>query len=270
MCTSCAQSSPPPPWSPSWSWSLPALVKRSEKQSWWDFAFWQMKSQVLYVWFVWFSIWKVKSQDWYVWSVGFCMPANWQTWLGSASWASLNYLHWASHRQCLGKLTIITIIIIIIITVITIAIVLISSSSLSSLLSLYSYPHHHRHHYFHCTHDHHHHRHHFCHCTHDHHHHRHHYFHDLYLPRYDWMRNEPNDWHGQNCLTFLKWGVSVMIVIENIIMFVIIKIILKMMTWRVFHRQDPVGFGIYHWNDWDCKQLARCKTKQTKCTSEIN
>merc|ERR1712012_407719 len=43
---------------------------------------------------------------------------------------------------------------------------------------------------------------------------------------YDWMRNEPNDWHGQNCLTFLKWG-------------------------------DPVGFGIYHWNDWDCNQLAR-------------
>merc|ERR1712126_131036 len=25
---------------------------------------------------------------------------------------------------------------------------------------------------------------------------------------YDWMRNEPNDWHGQNCLTFLKWAVS--------------------------------------------------------------
>ena len=23
-------------------------------------------------------------------------------------------------------------------------------------------------------------------------------------PRYDWMRNEPNDWHGQSCLTFLK------------------------------------------------------------------
>merc|ERR1712156_297965 len=44
--------------------------------------------------------------------------------------------------------------------------------------------------------------------------------------QYDWMRNEPNDWHGQNCLTFLKWG-------------------------------DPVGFGIYHWNDWDCNQLAR-------------
>merc|ERR1711913_253817 len=21
---------------------------------------------------------------------------------------------------------------------------------------------------------------------------------------YDWMRNEPNDWHTQNCLTFLK------------------------------------------------------------------
>ena len=95
------------------------------------------------------------------------------------------------------------------------------------------------------------------------------------------MRNEPNDWHGQNCLTFLKWGVSVMIVmiviivIENIIIFIIIiitiiKIILKMMTWRVFHRQDPVGFGIYHWNDWDCKQLARCKTKQMNCTNEIN
>ena len=118
----CAKSSPTPSpspsSSPSWSWSLPALVKRSEKQSWWDFAFQQMKSQLLYVWFVWFFIWKVKSQDWYVWSVGFCMPANWQTWLGSASWASLNYLHWASHRQCLGKLTIITIIIIISITII--------------------------------------------------------------------------------------------------------------------------------------------------------
>ena len=24
------------------------------------------------------------------------------------------------------------------------------------------------------------------------------------IPRYDWMRNEPNDWHSQNCLTFLK------------------------------------------------------------------
>ena len=22
--------------------------------------------------------------------------------------------------------------------------------------------------------------------------------------RFDWMKNEPNDWHGQNCLTFLK------------------------------------------------------------------
>ena len=24
------------------------------------------------------------------------------------------------------------------------------------------------------------------------------------MSRYDWMRDEPNDWHGQNCLTFLK------------------------------------------------------------------
>ena len=24
------------------------------------------------------------------------------------------------------------------------------------------------------------------------------------LIRYDWMRNEPNDWHQQNCLIFLK------------------------------------------------------------------
>ena len=31
------------------------------------------------------------------------------------------------------------------------------------------------------------------------------------MTRFDWMKNEPNDWHGQNCLTFLKdqvtnWG----------------------------------------------------------------
>ena len=24
------------------------------------------------------------------------------------------------------------------------------------------------------------------------------------MTRFDWMKNEPNDWHGQNCLTFLK------------------------------------------------------------------
>merc|ERR1719309_671422 len=43
---------------------------------------------------------------------------------------------------------------------------------------------------------------------------------------FDWMRNEPNDWHRQNCLTFLK-------------------------------DQDIFGFGAYHWNDWDCNQMAR-------------
>jgi len=40
------------------------------------------------------------------------------------------------------------------------------------------------------------------------------------------MKNEPNDWHGQNCLTFLK-------------------------------DQDIFGFGVWHWNDWDCSQTAR-------------
>ena len=24
------------------------------------------------------------------------------------------------------------------------------------------------------------------------------------LFRFDWMKNEPNDWEGQNCLTFVK------------------------------------------------------------------
>jgi len=43
---------------------------------------------------------------------------------------------------------------------------------------------------------------------------------------FDWMRNEPNDWHRQNCLTFLK-------------------------------DQDIFGYGVYHWNDWDCNDLAR-------------
>merc|ERR1712212_1327681 len=32
---------------------------------------------------------------------------------------------------------------------------------------------------------------------------------------YDWMRDEPNDWHRQQCLTFLKLA-------------------------------DPVGYGVYH------------------------
>ena len=26
---------------------------------------------------------------------------------------------------------------------------------------------------------------------------------------------------------------------------------------KLLFGQDPVGFGIYHWNDWDCNQLAR-------------
>merc|ERR1711970_749611 len=43
---------------------------------------------------------------------------------------------------------------------------------------------------------------------------------------YDWMRNEPNDWRTQSCLTFLK-------------------------------DQDIFGYGTYHWNDWDCASTAR-------------
>merc|ERR1711962_1189480 len=43
---------------------------------------------------------------------------------------------------------------------------------------------------------------------------------------YDWMRNEPNDFRTQNCLTFLK-------------------------------DQDIFGYGVYHWNDWDCAATAR-------------
>merc|ERR1711914_62627 len=43
---------------------------------------------------------------------------------------------------------------------------------------------------------------------------------------YDWYDDEPNDWHHQNCLTFLK-------------------------------DQDIFGFGVYHWNDWGCDYVAR-------------
>lgn len=43
--------------------------------------------------------------------------------------------------------------------------------------------------------------------------------------RFDWMRDEPNDWHSQDCLTFLK-------------------------------DQDIFGFGVWHWNDWDCDSTA--------------
>merc|ERR1719430_1655418 len=49
---------------------------------------------------------------------------------------------------------------------------------------------------------------------------------DVEIEWYDWMRDEPNDWHGQNCLTFLK-------------------------------DQDVLGFSVYHWNDWDCERPSR-------------
>jgi len=49
---------------------------------------------------------------------------------------------------------------------------------------------------------------------------------------FDWMRNEPNDWHGQNCLTFLK-------------------------------DQNMFGSGVYHWNDWDCNSAARYICQKT-------
>merc|ERR1711973_12212 len=43
---------------------------------------------------------------------------------------------------------------------------------------------------------------------------------------FDFYDNEPNNWHSQNCLTFLK-------------------------------DQDIFGFGVYHWNDWGCDYVAR-------------
>merc|ERR1712055_167245 len=43
---------------------------------------------------------------------------------------------------------------------------------------------------------------------------------------FDWMRDEPNDWHHQNCLTFLK-------------------------------DQDIFGYHLYAWNDWNCGSTAR-------------
>ena len=43
--------------------------------------------------------------------------------------------------------------------------------------------------------------------------------------RYDWMRDEPNDFRSQDCLTFLK-------------------------------DQDLFGFGVWHWNDWSCSNTA--------------
>merc|ERR1719391_657405 len=43
---------------------------------------------------------------------------------------------------------------------------------------------------------------------------------------FDWMNGEPNNWHQQRCLTYLK-------------------------------DQDIFGFGVYHWNDWGCDYNAR-------------
>ena len=43
--------------------------------------------------------------------------------------------------------------------------------------------------------------------------------------RFDWMRDEPNDWRSQDCMTFLR-------------------------------DQDIFGYGSYHWNDWDCTSSA--------------
>ena len=48
---------------------------------------------------------------------------------------------------------------------------------------------------------------------------------DVLSNRYDWMRNEPNDFRSQDCLTFLK-------------------------------DQDLFGFGVWHWNDWSCSNTA--------------
>merc|ERR1712142_598515 len=42
----------------------------------------------------------------------------------------------------------------------------------------------------------------------------------------DWADGEPNDWHRQNCLTYLTFF-------------------------------DPFGYHATHWNDWDCQQTAR-------------
>ena len=47
----------------------------------------------------------------------------------------------------------------------------------------------------------------------------------MLITRYDWMRDEPNDHHSQNCLTFLK-------------------------------DQDIFGYFVWHWNDWDCEATA--------------
>ena len=48
---------------------------------------------------------------------------------------------------------------------------------------------------------------------------------EVTICRYDWMRDEPKDWRSQDCLTFLK-------------------------------DQDIFGYGVWHWNDWDCDRTA--------------
>ncbi|XP_023348150.1 uncharacterized protein LOC111716874 isoform X2 [Eurytemora carolleeae] len=50
--------------------------------------------------------------------------------------------------------------------------------------------------------------------------------HNTSVTWFDWMKDEPNDWQGQNCLTFVK-------------------------------DQDIFGFGFYGWNDWGCENVAR-------------
>ena len=42
---------------------------------------------------------------------------------------------------------------------------------------------------------------------------------------FDWMINEPNDWHTQNCMAYLV-------------------------------DQDFLGFGYWAWNDWSCDYVA--------------
>jgi hypothetical protein len=47
------------------------------------------------------------------------------------------------------------------------------------------------------------------------------------LTWYDWMDGEPNNWeHHQQCLTMLKL-------------------------------QDIFGYGVWHWNDWACNEMAQ-------------
>jgi len=51
---------------------------------------------------------------------------------------------------------------------------------------------------------------------------------------FDWMKHEPNDWHSQNCMTYLV-------------------------------DQDVFGFGAWHWNDWSCDYVASALC-QKPCT----